>query len=89
MGQIVGLALPLIAFVLGAIREDELYVFTHSGPDWCAELKKRFDAVSAAMDKAAARSSTSSGEPDLGRGGVNFLLGDACISLRKDMAGRL
>jgi len=41
--------------VLDAIREDKLYVFTHSGPDWRAELKKRFDEILAAMDKAAAR----------------------------------
>jgi hypothetical protein len=39
--------------VLDAICEDELYVFTHSGPKWRAELKKRFDAILAAMDKAA------------------------------------
>ena len=43
------------AQVLDAIREDELYVFTHSGPEWRSELKKRFDAIQAAMDKAAAR----------------------------------
>jgi NAD(P)-dependent dehydrogenase (short-subunit alcohol dehydrogenase family) len=48
--------------VLDAIREDELYVFTHSGPIWRAELKKRFDAILAAMDKAAARQPTLSGE---------------------------
>jgi len=39
--------------VLDAIRQDELYVFTHWGPEWRAELKKRFDAILAAMDKAA------------------------------------
>ncbi len=43
------------ARVLTAIREDELYVFTHSGADWRAELEERFDAILAAMDKAAAR----------------------------------
>jgi NAD(P)-dependent dehydrogenase (short-subunit alcohol dehydrogenase family) len=42
------------AQVLAAIRKDELYVFTHSGADWRAELKERFDAILAAMDKAAA-----------------------------------
>src|SRR5580692_6115328 len=28
--------------VLTAIREDQLYVFTHAGPSWRAELKERF-----------------------------------------------
>ena len=45
------------AQVLTAIREDELYVFTHSGADWKAELEERFEAILAAMDKAAARQS--------------------------------
>ncbi|HME24207.1 MAG TPA: SDR family NAD(P)-dependent oxidoreductase [Acetobacteraceae bacterium] len=43
------------AQVLSAIRENELYVFTHPGASWRAELKARFDAILAAMDKAAAR----------------------------------
>jgi len=43
------------ARVLAAIREDELYVFTHPGESWRAELKERFDAIVAAMDKAASR----------------------------------
>jgi NAD(P)-dependent dehydrogenase (short-subunit alcohol dehydrogenase family) len=43
------------AQVLTAIREDELYVFTHHGADWRAELAERFDAILAAMDKAATR----------------------------------
>jgi NAD(P)-dependent dehydrogenase (short-subunit alcohol dehydrogenase family) len=41
------------ARVLTAIREDELYVFTH--PEMRAELAQRFAAILAAMDKAAAR----------------------------------
>jgi NAD(P)-dependent dehydrogenase (short-subunit alcohol dehydrogenase family) len=41
------------ARVLTAIREDELYVFTH--PQFRAELEERFAAILAAMDKAAAR----------------------------------
>jgi NAD(P)-dependent dehydrogenase (short-subunit alcohol dehydrogenase family) len=41
--------------VLTAIREDELYVFTHSGALWRAELQKRFDAILAAMDKMQVR----------------------------------
>jgi len=43
------------AQVLAAIRDNELYVFTHSGADWRSELAERFDAILAAMDKAAAR----------------------------------
>jgi NAD(P)-dependent dehydrogenase (short-subunit alcohol dehydrogenase family) len=41
------------AQVLGAIREDELYVFTH--PEMRGEVDERFAAIQAAMDKAAAR----------------------------------
>jgi len=40
------------ARVLAAIREDELYLFTH--PEMRAELEDRFAAIMAAMDKAAA-----------------------------------
>ncbi|MGO8918064.1 MAG: SDR family NAD(P)-dependent oxidoreductase [Stellaceae bacterium] len=41
------------AQVLAAIREDELYVFTH--PEMRGELEERFAAILAALDKAAAR----------------------------------
>jgi NAD(P)-dependent dehydrogenase (short-subunit alcohol dehydrogenase family) len=41
------------ARVLAAIREEELYVFTH--PDMRAELEERFAAIMAAMEQAAAR----------------------------------
>jgi len=41
------------AQVLTAIREDELYVFTH--PEIRAELEERFAAILTAMDKAATR----------------------------------
>ena len=41
------------ARVLSAIRDDELYVFTHTGAEWRAELKERFDCILAAMDRAA------------------------------------
>ena len=41
------------ARVLSAIREDELYVFTH--PEIRAEVEERFSGILAAMDKAAAR----------------------------------
>jgi len=37
--------------VLTAIREDELYVFTH--PQMRAAMEERFAAISAAMDRAA------------------------------------
>jgi NAD(P)-dependent dehydrogenase (short-subunit alcohol dehydrogenase family) len=40
------------ARVLAAIRDDELYVFTH--PEMRAELEDRFAAIMAAMDQAAA-----------------------------------
>lgn len=40
------------ARVLTAIREDELYIFTH--PEMGEEMKQRFAAIEAAMDKAAA-----------------------------------
>jgi NAD(P)-dependent dehydrogenase (short-subunit alcohol dehydrogenase family) len=41
------------ARVLDAIREEELYVFTH--PEMRDEVEDRFAAIMAAMDKAAAR----------------------------------
>lgn len=41
------------ARTLTAIREDELYVFTH--PDMRAEVKERFATIVAAMDRAADR----------------------------------
>lgn len=40
------------ARVLAAIRDDELYVFTH--PDMRSEVKERFAAILAAMDKVPA-----------------------------------
>jgi NAD(P)-dependent dehydrogenase (short-subunit alcohol dehydrogenase family) len=43
------------AQVLTAIRDNELYVFTHFGAEWRSELVERFDAILAAMDKAAGR----------------------------------
>ncbi|HMD66104.1 MAG TPA: hypothetical protein VKG22_05585 [Stellaceae bacterium] len=41
------------ARVITAIREGELYVFTHS--QMRTEVEERFAAILAAMDKAAAR----------------------------------
>jgi NAD(P)-dependent dehydrogenase (short-subunit alcohol dehydrogenase family) len=43
------------AQVLTAVREDELYVFTHHSSSWRAELEVRFAAILAAMDRAASR----------------------------------
>jgi NAD(P)-dependent dehydrogenase (short-subunit alcohol dehydrogenase family) len=43
---------------VAAIRQNELYVFTHTGPEWRAELEQRFDAILAAMDKAPAEGSS-------------------------------
>lgn len=43
------------AQVLTAIRENELYVFTHYDADWRGELEARFAGILAAMDKAAVR----------------------------------
>ena len=40
------------ARVLSAIRQDELYIFTH--PEMGDEMKQRFAEINAAMDKAAA-----------------------------------
>jgi short-subunit dehydrogenase len=39
--------------VLSAIREDQLYVFTH--PEMRGEMEERFAAILSAMDNAAAR----------------------------------
>lgn len=38
---------------VAAIRQNELYVFTHAGPAWREELEQRFNAILLAMDKAA------------------------------------
>jgi len=40
--------------VVAAIRENELYVFTHAGPEWRSELEVRFNTILRAMDSAAA-----------------------------------
>jgi len=59
MAQITGLVQSgldpseVAARVLAAIREDELYVFTH--PQMRGEIERRFGEILAAMDKAAAR----------------------------------
>ena len=47
--------MDVAARVLTAIREDDLYVFTHPSGKWRAKTEERFAAILAAMDKAAAR----------------------------------
>jgi NAD(P)-dependent dehydrogenase (short-subunit alcohol dehydrogenase family) len=49
--------------VIHAIRENELYVFTHAAGGWRTELQERFDAILAAMDKAAARAQAGNSTP--------------------------
>jgi len=41
---------------VGAIRQNELYVFTHATAQWRSELEQRFNSILLAMDKAAAES---------------------------------
>lgn len=48
--------------VLAAIRDDELYVFTHCDGQWRTELEQRFAAILAAMDRAAARQGSADGD---------------------------
>lgn len=38
--------------VISAIRENDLYIFTH--PEWSWEVENRFAAIQKAMDKVAA-----------------------------------
>jgi NAD(P)-dependent dehydrogenase (short-subunit alcohol dehydrogenase family) len=38
---------------VAAIRQNQLYVFTHAGPQWRAELQQRFDRIMIAIDSAA------------------------------------
>jgi NAD(P)-dependent dehydrogenase (short-subunit alcohol dehydrogenase family) len=45
--------LDVAAQVLTAIRENELYVFTHYDASWRGEVEARFAAILAALDKAA------------------------------------
>ena len=45
--------MDLGARVLKAIRDDELYVFTH--PEWRAEAEQRFAAILAAVDRTPKR----------------------------------
>lgn len=47
--------MEVAAEVLAAIRQGRLYVFTHAGAEWRAEVEQRFDAILAAIDEAATR----------------------------------
>src|SRR3984957_5788331 len=62
------------ARVLAAIRADEFNVFTHAGAEWRAELAERFDAILAAMDKAAAEGQGSALKPARGFAPIRPLL---------------
>jgi len=42
------------AKALAAIRDNKLYVFTHAGAEWRAEVNERFETILTAMDEAAA-----------------------------------
>jgi NAD(P)-dependent dehydrogenase (short-subunit alcohol dehydrogenase family) len=48
-------AAEVAARVLAAVREGELYVFTHSGANWRTDVEKRLATILAAMDSAAER----------------------------------
>jgi NAD(P)-dependent dehydrogenase (short-subunit alcohol dehydrogenase family) len=52
--------------VVTAIRENELYVFTHAGPEWRSELKRRFNTILLAMDRAAASEKLKAEEGETG-----------------------
>jgi NAD(P)-dependent dehydrogenase (short-subunit alcohol dehydrogenase family) len=46
--------MEVAAKALAAIRDNKLYVFTHAGAEWRAEVNERFETILAAMDEAAA-----------------------------------
>jgi NAD(P)-dependent dehydrogenase (short-subunit alcohol dehydrogenase family) len=52
--------------VVTAIRQNELYVFTHAGPEWRSELERRFNTILLAMDKAAASKKLKTEEAETG-----------------------
>jgi NAD(P)-dependent dehydrogenase (short-subunit alcohol dehydrogenase family) len=52
--------------VVTAIRQNELYVFTHAGPEWRSELERRFNTILLAMDKAAASEKLKTEEAETG-----------------------
>jgi NAD(P)-dependent dehydrogenase (short-subunit alcohol dehydrogenase family) len=52
--------------VVTAIRQNELYVFTHAGPEWRSELERRFNTILLAMDKAAGSEKLETEEAETG-----------------------
>jgi NAD(P)-dependent dehydrogenase (short-subunit alcohol dehydrogenase family) len=52
--------------VVTAIRQNELYVFTHAGPEWRSELERRFNTILLAMDRAAASEKRKTEETETG-----------------------
>jgi NAD(P)-dependent dehydrogenase (short-subunit alcohol dehydrogenase family) len=52
--------------VVTAIRQNELYVFTHAGPEWRSELERRFNTILLAMDRAAANEKLKTEEAEAG-----------------------
>ena len=52
--------------VVTAIRQNELYVFTHAGPEWRSELERRFNSILLAMDRAAANEKLGTEEAETG-----------------------
>jgi short-subunit dehydrogenase len=55
LGQLGIDPMEVAAQALAAIRDNKLYVFTHAGAEWRAEVKERFDTILTAMDEAAAQ----------------------------------
>ena len=57
-------AMDVASQVLDAIRQDELYVFTHPDGGWRVEVEDRFRVILASMDRAAARRKRKSPDRD-------------------------
>jgi NAD(P)-dependent dehydrogenase (short-subunit alcohol dehydrogenase family) len=52
--------------VVTAIRQNELYVFTHAGPEWRSELERRLNTILLAMDRATASEKIETEETETG-----------------------
>jgi NAD(P)-dependent dehydrogenase (short-subunit alcohol dehydrogenase family) len=55
LGQLRIDPMEVAAQALAAIRDNKLYVFTHTAAEWRAEVKERFDTILTAMDETAAQ----------------------------------